>query len=152
MRSFCLVVDYSQNLGLSHFREEQPSDMYYFSPLSVFVFGVVIFSYTPEKSFAYYYTEDMDNCSGQNKNNHVSRLSLLLVERKHFQEIELLVERKHFQEIEFIFYILGHTKNVCNRMFNLQEEVPPQSSLYAKVCFNIVMYYTLQKECTRLAK
>ncbi len=84
MRSFCLVVDYSQNLGLSHFREEQPSDMYYFSPLSVFVFGVVIFSYTPEKSFAYYYTEDVDNCSGQNKNNHVSRLSLLLVERKYF--------------------------------------------------------------------
>jgi hypothetical protein len=49
----------------------------------------------------------MDNCSGQNKNNHVLRLALLLV------------EMQHFKEVEFIFYVREHTKNVCNRMFNL---------------------------------
>jgi hypothetical protein len=154
MSSFCLVADYSQNLGLPHFGEEQPGDTYYFSPLSVFVFGVVDVSYTPEKLFAYGYTEDqglkggnnvaslvmhalksfgwlaegkcgkrlsivMDNCSGQNKNNHVLRLALLLV------------ERKHFQKVEFIFYVRGHTKNVCDRMFNLLKKRYHKSQIFS---------------------
>jgi hypothetical protein len=48
----------------------------------------------------------MDNCSSQNKNNVVLRLALYLV------------EMKHFRTLEFVFYIRGHTKNSCDRMFN----------------------------------
>jgi hypothetical protein len=49
----------------------------------------------------------MDNCGGQNKNKMVLRLALYLV------------EKKLFKCVEFIFYIRGHTKNVCDRLFNL---------------------------------
>jgi hypothetical protein len=48
----------------------------------------------------------IDNCGGQNKNNYVLRLALWLVESKFFVKVEL------------IFYIRGHTKNACDRLFN----------------------------------
>jgi len=48
----------------------------------------------------------MDNCAGQNKNNHVLRLALVLV------------ELGYFKKVSFIFYIVGHTKNACDRWFN----------------------------------
>jgi hypothetical protein len=48
----------------------------------------------------------MDNCGGQNKNSVVLRLDLYLV------------EMRYFLTVEFIFYIRGHTKNACDRMFN----------------------------------
>ena len=41
----------------------------------------------------------MDNCGGQNKNNMVLRLSVLLV------------ELGYFDKVNFVFYIVGHTKN-----------------------------------------
>ena len=41
----------------------------------------------------------MDNCGGQNKNNHVLRLALYLV------------EAGYFKKVTFNFYIVGHTKN-----------------------------------------
>ncbi len=49
----------------------------------------------------------MDNCGGQNKNKMVLQLALYLV------------EMKCFKKVEFIFYVKGHTKNVCDRLFNL---------------------------------
>ena len=152
--SFCLVADYSQNLGLPHFGGEQPGDTYYYSPLAVYIFGIVDASCSPDKLYAYGYTEDigakggnnvasllmlamedfgwlssgkcgkrlsivMDNCSGQNKNNHVLRLALLLV------------ELQHFKEVEFIFYVRGHTKNVCDRMFNLLKKRYHHSQIFS---------------------
>jgi hypothetical protein len=47
-----------------------------------------------------------NNCAGQNKNNNVLRLALYLVEAGLFLEVEI------------IFYIRGHTKNACDRMYN----------------------------------
>ena len=152
--SFCLVVDYAQNLGLPHFGGEQPGDTYYYSPLAVYCFGVVDTSCTPEVLHCYGYTEDhgtkggnnvaslimkalsdfgwidagkcgkrlsfvMDNCSGQNKNGHVLRLGLLLV------------ELGFFKSVEFIFFVRGHTKNVCDRMFNLLKKRYHQSQIYS---------------------
>jgi hypothetical protein len=46
----------------------------------------------------------MDNCSVQNKNNHVLHLA------------DYPVEMKLFRSIEFIFYVRGHTKNSHNQM------------------------------------
>ena len=108
----------------------------------MFCFGNVDASCSPEELYAYGYSEDvgakggnnvallpmkalddfhwlepdrcgkrlsiiMDNCAGQNKNGHVLRLALLLV------ELQL------FKMVDFIFYIRGHMKNLCDRMFNL---------------------------------
>jgi hypothetical protein len=48
----------------------------------------------------------MDNCGGQNKNNHVLHLA------------PYLVEMGFSHEVEFVFYIRGPTKNACNQLFN----------------------------------
>lgn len=61
----------------------------------------------------------MDNCSGQNKNGHVLRLALWLV------------EVGYFQTVEFIFYVRGYTKNLCDRMFNLLKKRYHQSQIYS---------------------
>jgi hypothetical protein len=140
--SFCLVADYCQNLSLPHFGSEQPGDTYYYSPLFIYVFGAADVSSDKPKLISYGYHEGqgskggnnvasllmkvikdlgwlipgecggrlsivMDNCGGQNKNKMVLRLALYLV------------EKKLFKCVEFIFYIRGHTKNVCDRLFNL---------------------------------
>jgi hypothetical protein len=47
----------------------------------------------------------MDNYGSQNKNNFVLSVALWLV------------ELKHFKTVEFIFYIRGHTKKSCDRLF-----------------------------------
>ena len=152
--SFCIVADYAQNLGAPHFGGEQPGDSYYYSPLSVYCFGVVDVCGEEDILHAYGYTEDhgakggnnvasllmkalqdlgwlnegrcgarlsiiMDNCAGQNKNGHVLRLALWLV------------ELQYFRNVEFIFYVRGHTKNVCDRMFNLLKKRYHRSQIFS---------------------
>jgi len=137
-----LIGDYAQNLELPHFGAEQPQDIYYFSAITVNVFGIADVTRSPTHMIAYGYTEDqgskggnnvasllvkglhdlgwiqqegttgkqlsiiLDNCGGQNKNNIVLRLALWLVECKYFKKVEI------------IFYVRGHTKNACDRLFN----------------------------------
>ena len=36
-----IIVDYYQNKNLSHLGSKQPSDDYYFSPLSIYTFGIL---------------------------------------------------------------------------------------------------------------
>lgn len=147
-----IVVDYCQNLQYPHLAAEQPGKTYYLSPLVAFCFGVVdlreerlqAFTYkesdgakgannvasliykhlvdskkinpfaswnesqTPEKRNKL--TIFMDNCSGQNKNNTVLRLPLYLV------------EKGFYKEVECVFFVVGHTKNPCDRCFNLLKE------------------------------
>ena len=47
-----------------------------------------------------------DNCGGQNKNNNILWLAVYLVKSGYFKKVECL------------FFVAGHTKNVCNRWFN----------------------------------
>ena len=47
-----------------------------------------------------------DNCSGQNKNNTVLKLAMWLK------------EMRYFKRVSFVFLIVGHAKNACNRLFN----------------------------------
>jgi hypothetical protein len=49
----------------------------------------------------------LDNCSRQNKNRMVLRLA------------NLLVKSGVFKKVNFLFLVRGHTKNPCNRMFNI---------------------------------
>lgn len=69
----------------------------------------------------------MDNCGGQNKNNHV----LLLA--------PYLVELGYFKQVNIIFLIVGHTKNVCDRRFNNLKHAYHKSQVFnlsdaTKVC------------------
>lgn len=146
-RNYCLIVDYAQNLELPHLGEEQPGEIYYYSPKTVYLFGISDVSKNPSHLYAYTYAEEdgrkgsnnvasmlmkhlfengilrrnehgspvlgkrltiaADNCGGQNKNNTVIRLC------------NWIVEIGFFQEAEILFYVRGHTKNTCDRMFNL---------------------------------
>jgi hypothetical protein len=140
-REYVIVCDYAQNLPLPHCGGEQPGEIYYFSAVTTNLFGIVDLSLAPSKLTCYAYrkftakkgsnnvasllmkdlsdkfclqkgtpgkklTITMDNCGGQNKNNVVLRLDLYLV------------EMRYFLTVEFVFYIRGHTKNACDRMFN----------------------------------
>lgn len=141
-RDDIFVGDFSQNADIPKFGMEQVGDTYYYSPLSIFIFGAV--NYATKKLHAFVYPEYegkkggnnvsslfwktfqiegilelahrkgpgksltlvFDNCSGQNKNRMVLRFALFLVESNIYKKVEVL------------FLITGHTKNVCDKMFN----------------------------------
>ena len=141
LRRDILVADYAQNLDLPHFGGEQPGDTYYYSPLTINVFGVV--DYSVEVMDAYIYTEAEGKKGG---NNVVSLLQNSLKKKGVFRDAEemgpgehltlvfdncggqnknhmviryamYLVEKKIYKCVELVFLVCGHTKNVCDRMF-----------------------------------
>ena len=152
-RHYCFIADFSQNMELPFFGESQPGDTYYFSPLKINVFGIVDCSIFGGKLSAHVYHEGvgkkggnnvasmlvnefkrlnimvddkqgkeltiiMDNCAGQNKNRMVLRLALYLV------------EAEYFAKVTFVFYIVGHTKNACDRWFNMLKNLTVKRNIY----------------------
>ena len=139
----CLVADYCQNMSLPHQGMTQPGDTYYFSPLTINCFGTADTGFENPKMRAYVYDEGtakkggnnvasllykdihergwidkeqgpreeltviMDNCAGQNKNKMVMRM------------FAWLVETGAYERINIAFLVSGHTKNVCDRLFNI---------------------------------
>ncbi len=128
----------------------------------MYCFGVADATHTPECLLAYGYTEGdgakggnniasllmralrdlnwlvdgrcgkrlsiiMDNCTGQNKNGHVLRLALWLV------------ELQYFQSVEFKFYVRGHTKNMCDRIFNLLKKRYHHSNIYSVKSLSLLL-------------
>jgi hypothetical protein len=61
----------------------------------------------------------MDNCSGQNKNNTVVRLATYLV------------EKGFFGEVNFIFLVVGHTKNIADRLFNTLKKLYRKKNIFS---------------------
>ena len=51
------IMDYSQNLYLSNFEDEQPGDTYYYSPLNVYQSGIVDVSTGKDLLHSYTYIE-----------------------------------------------------------------------------------------------
>lgn len=153
-RKDCIVADYCQNLALPHLGHSQPGETYYFSPLTVNCFGTADTSTDTPKMRAYVYTEGdgkkggnnvasllfkdiqdrgwvdeergpreeltvvMDNCGGQNKNKMVLRM------------LGLLTELGLYRKVNVAFLVAGHTKNICDRLFNLLKLVYRKSNLY----------------------
>ena len=60
----------------------------------------------------------MDNCGGQNKNRHVLRL------------LNVIVQRKIAKRVNAIFLVKGHTKNPCDRMFNILKKHTCEANIY----------------------
>jgi hypothetical protein len=151
LRRYCLVADYCQNMALPHFGGEQPGETYYFSPLSVYCFGMV--DPTVDKLFAHLYTEGQ----GQKGGNNVASLIMktlkhmkILKEEEAGRELSIvmdncggqnknrmvlrlalyLVEVGYFQDVNLIFLVRGHTKNPCDRMFNTLKKDYHRSNCY----------------------
>ena len=61
----------------------------------------------------------MDNCGGQNKNRHVLCL------------LNVIVQRNIAKRVNAIFLVKGHTKNPCNRMFNLLKKDTRKDNIYS---------------------
>ena len=154
----CIVMDFSQNISLPQVGASQPGKTYYMSPLRVFVFGIVNCGPPGGELYSYVYHEGqahkggdnvasmmmlfleemdwlgdpsadgykkgkeltiiMDNCAGQNKNNTVLRLA------------NLIVEAGYFETVNMIFYVVGHTKNACDRWFNTLKARYSHSNLW----------------------
>ncbi len=55
-------VDFAQNMDIPHFGEEQPTDIYYFSPLTVNVFSCTDLTENTMQMKAYGYTEAEGSC------------------------------------------------------------------------------------------
>ena len=137
-----LIIDMGENLAIPNFAADQPGDTYYLSPLTIYLFGVAFKeSEKVTQMNAYVWPEYeanhgahnicscllkdfknrqwfqrpnlgglfiiANNCGGQNKNKHVVWFLMWLVEAGHFPKATLL------------FLVKGHTKNVCDRLFNL---------------------------------
>ena len=149
-----LVIDYCQNLEVPFLPIDQPGDCYYFSPISVYCLGIVdtitdrLHAYVyPESagakgannvvSFLYHFLKTnyftnpisncplpslnliMDNCGGQNKNNTV------------IKACAYFVEVGWFKEVSINFLIKGHTKNSCDRCFNLLKQQYHKNNVYS---------------------
>ena len=79
----------------------------------------------------------MDNCTGQNKNNHVIHLAPYLTMKKHFEKVCIL------------FLVAGYTKNTADQLFDLlKKDYRSQNVLslteLIKVC-NINQYVSAYK-------
>ncbi len=119
---------------------DRPAETYYYTPKTINLLGIIDCNQEKEVLHAYAYSKKeggkggnnvaslivkhlrergmfnskrwkrlnvvMDNCPGQNKNNFVLRLA------------PYLQEKEYFVEVNFVFLVVGHTKNVANRLFN----------------------------------
>jgi hypothetical protein len=54
-RTYVIVCDYAQNLPLPHYGGERPGEIYYFSALTIKLFGIVDLSLSPNKLKCYAY-------------------------------------------------------------------------------------------------
>lgn len=153
-RSLCIVADYAQNMGVPSFGYEQPGETYYYSPMNAYCFGVVDCTVTLEDHLhAYIYMEDQakkggnnvasllwlhlqsqrytateepfkeltfifDNCGGQNKNNMVLRM------------LFFIVKMGVAKVARASFLVRGHTKNDCDRLFNLMKKDIRKTNVY----------------------
>jgi hypothetical protein len=140
-RHYVLVGDYAQNLAAPHFGGAQPGDAHYFSPLTVFLFGLVCLATTPNRMNCYAYAEYEGNKGANNVacllmcdlrsrgwlREGYPALCLTLIfdncggQNKNNTVLRMapyLVEKGYFQKVKIIFYVRGHTKNACDRAFN----------------------------------
>jgi hypothetical protein len=158
-RWYTLTCDFGQNMQCPFYNSNQPGCTYYYTPLNIYNFGVVDHSYdygnrmignhmhchvyhegigkkggTNVASLIVKTLRDMnilrennpggelniifDNCTGQNKNNTVLKLAMWLK------------EMGYFMQVNFVFLIVGHTKNACDRLFNSLKHQYRQKNTY----------------------
>ena len=60
------IADFAQNLDLPHFGSEQPGDTYYYSPLRIYLFGIVSSYKRKDSLLCQYFTEGEGAKGGNN--------------------------------------------------------------------------------------
>jgi hypothetical protein len=158
-RVFTFVADYSQNMYLPSFREAQPGETYYYSPVNGYCFGVVDASCRPSQLYAHVYLEDTGKKGGDNVASMLWKQLILkgLIPQDHSipataaKEINLvfdncggqnknnmvlrmllfLVNRCICKTARAIFLVRGHTKNDCDRMFNQMKKDYRKKNIYS---------------------
>ena len=128
---------------MSHFGNEQPSEIYYYYPIAVYAFGIV--NYADEQMNAYVYHEGEGAKGGNNVCSLVYKnledlgivnewkesgkkpgRGLTLVfdncggQNKNHMVLRLplwLLDIGLYKEVNVIFLIAGHIKNNCDRLF-----------------------------------
>ena len=153
---FAFTGDYCQNMAIPYLGANQFGEAYYWSPLWVYCFGIADETSVDERTLmdAYYYFEhegfkggnnvaslidkhflknnmldkddpigevvfSFDNCGGQNKNQ------IVLGYFAH------RVEEGYFNKVVVCFLVRGHTKNACDRTFNLLKNEYRKKDLYS---------------------
>jgi len=161
-RSVVLTMDMAQNTEVPHLGSKQFGKAYYMSPETHYVIGIA--DNATDTLNAYVWSEGAgergsnevtsalhwdlqnrglfasnrrfgdlvlicDNCSAQNKNKTIIRYLMWLIESG-------FVTNK----IILLFLVKGHTKNLCDRMFNLLKEHYRPRNIYTAdqldVCLN----------------
>jgi hypothetical protein len=141
-RVITICCDYAQNGELPSYGNEQPGETYYFSPLTVNIFGVVDTNQDDHMLTAYCYDEvvgkkggnnvtsllmkHLDDKYSLNDDDPYKELNILLdnclgqnKNRMVLRMVAYLVELGFFKAVNFLFYAVGHTKNPCDQLFNL---------------------------------
>ena len=149
--SITLVMDYCMNLTLPHLGEEQPGDSYFYSPMFLYVLGIV--DTGTHKLTSYVYQES----EGKKGGNNTSSLLIhylkekIIRESNPYEELNVimdnctgqnknrmmikagcfLVEQGWFGVVNLIFLVKGHTKNVADRMFNVLKMSWRKQNIYS---------------------
>jgi hypothetical protein len=136
------IGDYCQNMSIPYVGAVQPGETYYFSPLSVFCFGMANLCHKDPTLDAYVYHEGEGKKGGNNvaslvykflrDSNYINtdlgpRKELTLCfdncggQNKNRMVIRLamlFVELGFYKTVNILFLVAGHTKNHCDRLFN----------------------------------
>eukprot|EP00536_Pseudo-nitzschia_multiseries_P010457 jgi/Psemu1/25999/gm1.25999_g len=123
-RRYCLVVDYCQNSQLPNLGATQPGDAYYMTSLTVEILGIggnnaasILIMLLKHKGWLKASTPGgeltvlIDNCGGQNKNNHVFLcLANVLVEAWYFKKKDY--HRQNIYTFNQLFNSLGTNERI----------------------------------------
>merc|ERR1712032_1695723 len=151
-----IIIDFAQNLEMPSFREDQPGETYYFTPMTVPAFGIVDCNSKDNHLYAYIYSEK----EGRKGGNDVASLIMKYLKDRGYLDgktrmklsivcdnctgqnkndvvnrlAPYLVEAGHFQKVSFVFFVAGHTKNDAYKRFNNLKSV-----------YNVSNSYTMQQ-------
>jgi hypothetical protein len=155
------VGGYGVDFSIPHFCGIFPGDTYYCMPLSMYCFGVLDVSSSPEDFHCYGYTEALGRKCGNvvaslimlslkrlgliNRGSRGMRLSIIMdskycqVHNGHVVQLALLlVELSYFQAVEFIFHIDGHGNYICDNTFKRLNKTYQDSNVFnMEVLFNL---------------
>ena len=171
-RIYCIVVDYCMNLAVPYFGSEQPGETYYYSPLNVFLLGIVDVS-NNDHLHAFTYTEGEGKKGGNNVASLIYKflqsqgwvrddeiggnLSIFMDncsgQNKNRMVLRLalyLVERGFFKTVRFEFFIRGHTKNPADRKFNILKKEYRKKNVYTMEALVKVLNENEGVTCTKV--
>ena len=142
------IADFAQNLDMPHFGGEQPGDTYYFSPLGIYLFGIVSPYIHSSNLLCQYFTEGEGAKGGNNvasmlwnnfkQEGFIERMEAgesmgeyaIVMDncagqnknRMVIRFLMLMTEIGLFKKASNVYLVRGHTKNACDRCFMLLKQ------------------------------